>query len=529
MVLPSKGILFYLRILLIAVYFVNGIIIIKQNSIVYDEMDHWSYGKRILKRQPEKIYTYDDASAMPVSAMNAVPRAVEQLLNPGLSKTDGGFSDIMHGRYVTLLLCLLTGLYIYSWSKELFGEAGGTFSLFLFVFCPNLNAHGTLLTTDAYGALFTLSTFYYFRKFLNSPGWKYFIFFSLSLGLSQLVKQSLTHLFLIFFLLSLVILIKRKTIFTGWRRNLLRLIVLAGMVVFIINIGFLFNGSGKSLNQYELVSNSFNRIKSSLSFIGTIPIPLPSPYIQGLDYSVQMDEIGPGDPRTSGQVYILGEKRKGAGFWYYYFVLLLFKIPLSVLIMFIISVALLIGKMNRKIPESLLLLFPITYFIVYFSFFYNSQVGLRHIIMIFPFMYILIGRIMHFKFERPWKKIAVAIACLYSVATYYYYFPNLISYTNELVANKKMAYKIMSDTNLDYGQGQFWLEDYLKNHPGAKLADSLPAAGTMIIGVNDFIDIYDRHNYDWLNKNFEPVAHLKHCYLIFNIREDALKARQLIP
>jgi 4-amino-4-deoxy-L-arabinose transferase-like glycosyltransferase len=369
MVLPSKGILFYLRILLIAVYFVNGIIIIQQNSIVYDEMDHWSYGKRILKRQPEKIYTYDDASAMPVSAVNAIPRAVEQLLNPRLSKTDGGFSDIMHGRYVTLLVCLLAGLFIYRWSKELFGETGGTLSLFLFVFCPNLNAHATLLTTDAYGALFTLATFYYFRKFLINSGWKYFILFSLTLGLSQLVKQSLTHLVIVFFLLSLIILIKRKTIFTSWRRNLLRLIVLVTIVGFIINAGFLFNGSGKPLNQYEFASKTFNGIKSSLSFMGSIPIPFPAPYIQGLDYSVHMDEIGPGDPRTSGQVYILGEKRKGEGFWYYYFVLLLFKTPLSVLIMFLIAISLLQSSKNKNIPEKLLLLFPIAYFIMYFSFF----------------------------------------------------------------------------------------------------------------------------------------------------------------
>jgi len=28
----------------------------------------------------------------------------------------------MHGRYMTLLVCLLIGIYIYKWSKELFGE-----------------------------------------------------------------------------------------------------------------------------------------------------------------------------------------------------------------------------------------------------------------------------------------------------------------------------------------------------------------------------------------------------------------------
>src|SRR5687767_12798205 len=192
--------MFYLRILLFAVYLINGILAIPRNSVVYDEMDHWSYGKRILKGQPEKIYTYDDASAMPVTGVNAIPRAIEQLVSPGLAKTDGGFSDIMHGRYVTLLVCLLTGIFIYRWSKELFGEPAGIFSLFLFVFCPNLNAHATILSTDAYTALFTLTTFYYFWKFLKLHGWKYYFLFSLSLGLAQLVKQSLTHLF-VFFLL----------------------------------------------------------------------------------------------------------------------------------------------------------------------------------------------------------------------------------------------------------------------------------------------------------------------------------------
>jgi len=135
---------------------------------------------------------------------------------------------------------------------------------------------------------------------------------------------------------------------------------------------------------------------------------------------------------------------------------------------------------------------------------------------------------MNFNFDKVWKKIAVTVACLYSVATYYYYFPNLISYTNELITDKKMAYKIMSDTNLDYGQGQFWLEDYLKKHPDVKIADSLPGTGKLIIGVNEFLDIYDRHNYDWLNKNFEPTAHFKHCFLIFNIRENDLREKRLI-
>jgi hypothetical protein len=211
--LLKKGQQFYLVLGLFAIYIINGLIAIPRNSVTYDEMDHWSYGKRILKGQTQKVFIYDDATAMPITGVNAIPRAVEQVLNRNLSKTDGGFSDIMHGRYMTLLVCLLIGIYIYKWSKELFGEWGGVLSLFLFVFCPNINAHDTLLTTDAYTALFALTTFYYFYQFVKNSGWKYFILFSFSFGIAQVAKYSLLHLLPIFALLSLLILINRKNNF----------------------------------------------------------------------------------------------------------------------------------------------------------------------------------------------------------------------------------------------------------------------------------------------------------------------------
>ena len=142
----KKGIHFYILICLFAVYFINGLIVIPNNSITYDEMDHWSYAKRILMRKTDKIYPYDDAGVSPFHSVNAIPRAVQQILNPELRKTDGGFSDLMQGRYVSLLVCGLIGFYIYRWSKELYGEKAGLLSLFMFVFCPNLNANATIFT-----------------------------------------------------------------------------------------------------------------------------------------------------------------------------------------------------------------------------------------------------------------------------------------------------------------------------------------------------------------------------------------------
>ena len=93
--LGKRGMHFYLVIALFAVYLINGIIAIPRNSVTYDEMDHWSYGKRILMLKTSKIYPYDDAGISPFYGINAIPRAVQQVINPGLRKTDGGFSALM--------------------------------------------------------------------------------------------------------------------------------------------------------------------------------------------------------------------------------------------------------------------------------------------------------------------------------------------------------------------------------------------------------------------------------------------------
>ena len=504
-----------------AVYLINGFIAIPKNSVTYDEMDHWSYGKRILKLQPEKVYPYDDGSAMPISGLNALPRAIEQLLTPGLLKTDGGFSDIMHGRYVTLIICLLTGFFIYRWSKELFGENAAIFSLFLFVFCPNLNGHGILLTTDAFTALFTISTFYFFWKFSNQSGWKYFILFSLSLAVAQLVKYTMLHLFILLAAISVLQLIKRKTLISNWKINLKRLAVLSTIILIVINTGYFFNNTGRSLSTIETRSSTFTNLKSSV--ISNIPIPLPGPYIEGLDLTMHMNELGAGNPNVSGVNYLLGEKRSGTGFWNYYLVSFFFKTPVSVLLILLSAIVFLfIRKRKEGHPSTMIFLLGIaTYFLILLGLQVNSQVGLRHVILIYPLLYVLAGSVWSFSFFQNKLKYIIPPIAVYVVATFYFYFPNLISYTNEFITDKKTAYKTFADSNLDFGQGWFTIEQYLKKHPDVKLASEEPAAGKFAVGINDFLDLNRTGKYAWLSK-FKPDSHIRHCFLLFTIRPEDL-------
>ena len=515
--LHKKGIHFYLVIGLFVVYIINGLITIPRNSVTYDEMDHWSYGKRILMRKTDKVYPFDDASAMPVSGVNAIPRAVQQLMNPGLLKTDGGFSDIMNGRYVTLFVCLLTGFFIYHWSKQLFGENGALLSLFLFVFCPNLNAHGALLTTDAYAALFTVSTAYFYWKFIKKSNGLNFFYFCTSLGLAQIVKYSMVHLIFFFAIVSIFVLIKRRTLISGLGWNLIRLIVLGIVVSFVINLGFLFNKPGKGLDEFRMVSKTFTALQSS--FIGKLPLPLPAPYIDGMDLTTYMNELGAGNPNVSDANYILGQKRIGTGFWYYYITVFILKTPLTVLLMLGGAIVfLLVRKKNQGHPSTMLFLFGlIVYFLLMLGLQNNVQIGIRHALMVYPLLYVLCGFFVTTSFFQKRAKLLTGLLVVYSLATYYYFFPNLISYSNELIPVKKNAYKVMADSNLDFGQGWYSLEKYRRDHPDVSIVSDQPGVGKFVIGVNDYLNLKNDYKYRWMYK-LKPVGHINHCFLLFDNR-----------
>jgi 4-amino-4-deoxy-L-arabinose transferase-like glycosyltransferase len=398
----------------------------------------------------------------------------------------------------------------------LFGEKAGLLSLFFFVFCPNLNGNAILLSTDAYTALIVVCTAYYFWKFIKRSGWKNFLYFCISLGIAQIVKYSMVHLLIIFGLASLFVLIKRKTIFNS--KNIIRLVVMGVIILFIINVGYLFNNTGRSLQDFKLSSHTFSSLQNS--FVGKIPLPVPGPYIEGIDLTTYINELGAGDPNVSDANYIFGEKRTGTGFWYYYPGMLTFKTPLLVLMILISGMLFLVlRKPKQGHPSTMLfLLFFIFYFLLVLGFQNNVQIGVRHVLMIYPLLYVLAGFIVTLPWFQARQKIFVPVLVLYSLATYYYFFPNLLSYSNEFIIDKKSAYKVMADSNLDYGQGIYALEKYLRSHPDVSAVTKTPAQGKFVIRINDYLNLKGNNDYAWI-ETYKPVAQIDHCFLLIDTND----------
>jgi hypothetical protein len=514
----SKKLFNILSVCILSIGILHGLITIPELSITGDEADHLNYAARFVKGHPEKVRPFDDASTMPISALNMLPRMIEQVISPGLKKNDGGVSDIFFGRYVTLFVSLLTGVFILIWSTEMYGRLAGLFSLFLFVFCPNLSAHSVLVTTDAYSALFTIMSAYFFWRLVQKANYANVFLFALALGLAQIAKQSLTHLFIIYVLLYFILRWKETSLWKRLRQDVPKMAFATLVIVAVINIGFQFQKTGMPLKEYNFRSSFFSGVQRNFSFFGSVPLPLPKPYVQGLDLTKNIDEMGGGRPESSPNIYLLGQQKAGDGFWYYYFVVLFFKTPIPVLIFSFLLFASFGRNHKNFCKNEFISLFIIGYLLIYFDFFYKSQVGIRHIIMVFPLLYVLLGRLLQW-FEN---KILFSVLLLYSVVSFYYYFPNLIAYTNEFVLPKRNAYKFMADSNIDYRQSYFWLQRYLKEHPTVRLATHEPVAGKVIVNVNDYLDLNNEHKFRWL-QHFEPVAQIQHSYLLFNVTEKDLK------
>ena len=110
-------------------------------TLTYDEPAHYRYGLQILSRRTAERFA---DSTMPVTALNAIPRAAgwafARLQTGGAARRLG--RDPRAGRYVTMFAAVLLGAVVCRWANELYGPAAGLFSLALCAFEPEILAHG---------------------------------------------------------------------------------------------------------------------------------------------------------------------------------------------------------------------------------------------------------------------------------------------------------------------------------------------------------------------------------------------------
>ncbi len=506
----------YLLGLILVFYLLNVIFYIRAQSITSDEGSFLYYSVRLLKGHPERIHPETDNSKMPICVINLLPRVIEQLSHPGLTKTDFGNSDIITGRYITMLVSIFTILIVFRWSKELYGIWAGVFSAFLISFCPNMLANAGFVTTDSYSMLFLTLTMYCLWKFCNAPSFKYFVLFCFCISLSQLVKQSLTYLYtLVPLCLCGFYIVQRPLV--RWKTALLYFFVFVFINWLVINLGFYFKDTNTSLENYHFSSIFFIKLQH---FLPTwLPVPFPKAFITGLDLSKYYDQIGGGNKMLDsfGKVTILGNSSASGGFWYYYIVSIIFKTPIVSMILIAAGLLTMIRSqsINGFFKNEFFLLLPVFFFLILMSFFYNTQIGIRHIIFIYPLLYIICGNLFKTTNGIYKKTVMVSLSAILIISVLRYW-SNYYPYTNEFILDKKSAYRYVGASNLEFHQGNLFFSKYLDEHPEVKPASTVPEQGTFLIDVNDYLDIWNTHKYEWIS-HIKPTGEVAYNGLLITV------------
>jgi hypothetical protein len=528
-----------LALALIVALLVLDVFSVRHKSLTQDEPMHFRYGLAILSGNAERFVD----GTMPVSALNAVPQRVAGLASS--ARVQGVLRAVETGRYVTIAFSLLTALFVFKWSRELYGSGGGLASLALYALCPNIIAHSRLITTDVYAAGMVLISMYYFWKFLKQGGWRLAVVSAVILGLAQLVKYVCL---LLYPMLIVIVIVKysgrlaamsKKGDSPGLARSVKAFVkyglVFALVGIVIINLGFLFDRTMTPLGQYEFRSEAFTAIQQRLASLAGLPVPLPYPYLEGIDWGHFRTETG----RGFGSMYLFGELREIGGFKGYYLFAWLFKVPIAAQALVLLSIVFYMIALRREafLKNELLLLGPVVLFGVYFNLFFKLQIGIRHFLVVFPLLHVFCGSL--FRCWHKWSirlRAASLLLMAYLVVSVLSYFPHYIPYFNELVWDRKQAYKILADSNIDWGQDKAYLRESEERHPDAYvekgewrikryrdkhleeyLNPQFPDSGKIVVNVNNLVGIHAPERYQWLREGYEPVDHIAYSYLVFEI------------
>lgn len=460
-----------------------------------------------------------------------------------------------YGRFGIILIGCFGAWFLYKFSLELFGFRGALLSLFLYVFNPNIIAHARLVTVDMGVTIAVLVSIYYFMKFTKKDNCSSALKAGVALGIAELCKFTALLLYPIYiFILSLLILKKINGCDNHDKKFHSILLQQNGCIIFlfivsivVINIGYFFSGTFSPIDIYSFSSEPLKKL--SLFLGGSFIIPLPYAYIMGFD-SLLTQSLGKSDFFAS---YLMGESAL-TGWWHYYLIAFIVKNPEVLSIIIIITCIIWFRKGEHKpdFKTSLCVWAPTCFYFLYFSFFTNSQIGLRYILMIFPLLFLaagIIGNSILIKHKAGKLVLSVLLIC-YLVSSLAV-FPNYLSYFNISSGGPPNGRYWLIDSNLDWGQDLPALKKYMKKQGITKinlgyfgrvdpvvydinyqLAKSQPISGFHAISANFYVGrpYYllekESHRLRYINKSYfkkyrayKPVASAGHSILIFNIND----------
>jgi hypothetical protein len=329
-------------------------------------------------------------------------------------------------RFGNLALGTLLIVVIGWWAYRLWGGSAALVAIALAALEPNLVAHSSLFTTDVGATLFIVLALYLFWESAASGLYWLWIATGLTAGLALVSKYSaLTLIPIAGTILAGHVVFGDIVRHTWWPRRaasseLLHRVIQVGTVALLLCLPAMII------------------IPAAYFFQGY------APWWSGLQRF--LEQAAAGQP-----AFFLGQYSY-VGWWSYFPVAFLIKTPVGTLLL--IAASLVFYRAGAPLGQrhALFLLGPVV-MVFLVSTQVGTNIGLRHVLAVYPLLFILASRLATVRLRRPWlMPIFVGMAIAATAASTLRIAPHQLAYFNELVGGPAEGYRYLADSNLDWGQ-----------------------------------------------------------------------------
>lgn len=381
---------------------------------------------------------------------------------------------LLLARTSMLFWSVCTGLLVFFWSRSLWGDFAGLFSLTLYAFSPTVLAHAPLVTSDLCAAFWLLAATGAIARTCSEPNWKRILIAGISVGMACVAKFSAALLIPIAGLLALTAIIRART-GANHRRNIIALSG-AAFAAFCITLAVIWTFYGwrystaspvlPALRQFylpwERVFADDGALPTTIGLIRQMQV-LPEAFLYGFSHVLYFaNERG---------AFLWGLYSTKGWWWFFPFAFAVKSTVGELIIVCLLFIRIALAAIRngttlilKRAMDSRLLplcVFLLVYGVAALS--SNLNIGQRHLLPLYVVLFICAGALVTAAASRT-VRFAAILALAGSVAESSVRQPHSLAFFNILAGGPSNGWRLLVDSSLDWGQDVSALAEWLRDN-----------------------------------------------------------------
>src|SRR5687768_127866 len=385
-------------------------------------------------------------------------------------------------RVPMVILTLLLGALIFGFARQLFNVRSALLAVALFSFEPTILAHGRVVKDIHVAFVYLL---FYFALYLygSRPTMRRALWLGLACGLALIAKYSMV-IVLPVLLVAFCFFALRPPAAAGRRQVLVHFLIVAFSSLLIVKASYLF--THQPLIAADIAALTRDDPERSTMLLSALKFSspfIPPYFVYGVYRTFMHNDVG-------HSAFLLGAySDKG---WLHYFPVA-FALKTTIPFLFITLVSLgwaVFGAIRRDVRFLILLAPAVIYALM--SMFASINIGIRHFLPVFPFLFILGGAFLDrlLRMQRNCWMVMLVVAfigaCAIEAVRAY---PDYIPYMNQF-ASGRPGWEYLSDSNVEWGDDAGAVAEYLKERGETSVRASF-LGGSMLLPLYglEYIDL----------------------------------------